>query len=503
VGILDGVVPVAGENGDIVAGVLTAISGVVGVYIGWRAMRVEVRESDAWLRSFAIDCAAIFGTSFRSADLSHANFSGAKLKSTDFRKANLTGVRWCGARMLDRVRPGDTYLANTQLRQWLIGQGINKNFDGQKLLGINLQGADLRDASFVGANLNQANLQDADLSRAKLVQTQLDRTDFTGAILTGACIEGWGITTNTKLDDVKCKYVFMRSPTSENPNPRRKPDNWKEKFKNGDFADFIKPIFDTLDLYHNQEVDPRAIAISWKKLVENNPDAELQFAAMEVKGENNLLLRLKTATNVDLSKLNAEYFDIYNQLKALAAEYKQLIAEKDVKVQTLENMFNMVLNRPIFYVENYNHQGDNVMAGGDSVQGNKTDQSRNQNISGGTINTSGVGSFSLGDLNDTVVNTINQLPSTSNPDEPGIKDLLTQLQAAIDDPQLSEDEKKQVLEQLNILAEAGKNPQNETMQKKAERAVGFLEVIAKGLEPTSKLAKASAKVLLKILAFFR
>ena len=38
-------------------------------------------------------------------------------------------------------------------------------------------------------------------------------------------------------------------------NPRRQPDNGNETFKDGDFADFIKPIVDTLD-YHNQDVDP-------------------------------------------------------------------------------------------------------------------------------------------------------------------------------------------------------------------------------------------------------
>jgi len=27
---------------------------------------------------------------------------------------------------------------------------------------------------------------------------------------------------------------------------------YKEVFEDGDFGDFIKPIFDTLDLYHNQ-----------------------------------------------------------------------------------------------------------------------------------------------------------------------------------------------------------------------------------------------------------
>ena len=64
----------------------------------------------------------------------------------------------------------------------------------------------------------------------------------------------------------------MRLPTKENPDPLRKPDNDTEVFADGEFGDFIKPIFDTLDLYHNQGVDPRAIATAFKKLAENNPN---------------------------------------------------------------------------------------------------------------------------------------------------------------------------------------------------------------------------------------
>ena len=52
------------------------------------------------------------------------------------------------------------------------------------------------------------------------------------------------------------------------------------------------------------------------------------------------------------------------------------------------------------------------------------------------------------------------------------------------------------------MGEAGQNPQDETMQKKAKRVVGFLKVIAEGVEPATKLAKACARVLPKILIFF-
>lgn len=218
-------------------------------------------------------------------------------------------------------------------------------------------------------------MQGADLSDANLKQAQLDQTDFTGAILTGACIEDWGITNQTKLDQVECKYVFMRSPTPDDPNPRRKPDNWEEEFTGNDFAEFIQPIFDTLDLYHNQGVDPRAIAISWKELAENNPDADLRFASMEVKGEDGLLLRLKANSKADLSSLNASYFTTYNQIKALTeAESQKLIAEKDNRIQQLEAIVVTALKQPKFYYEQNGNFGignmnDGEIKGDSSIAG--------------------------------------------------------------------------------------------------------------------------------------
>ncbi|MDJ0743652.1 MAG: pentapeptide repeat-containing protein [Xenococcaceae cyanobacterium MO_167.B27] len=293
--------------------VLSGIILLTTIYRGWNVAKDMKRES--WLRFFAIAVACWDGTSFYKADLTDAIFTEAKLKNADFRKANLTGVCWSEAKMLDQALIKNTYLDNLSLLQLLItGEGQNKNFDRQDLRGINLQKANLTDASFIKADLSGANLKGANLSKAKLVQTRLDRTNLTGATLTGAFIEDWGITSSTVFHGVGCKWVFMRLPPEKRPswlalpveqnlddNRRRKPDNWDDKFEGNDFADFIQPMRDTLDLYHNQGVDPRAIAISWKQLEENNPEANLRFASMEVKGENNLLLRLKTDPNANLS----------------------------------------------------------------------------------------------------------------------------------------------------------------------------------------------------------
>ncbi|MEJ1930323.1 pentapeptide repeat-containing protein [Nostoc sp. NIES-2111] len=383
-----GIAIVGAKAGAIVIPI--AIAGVIALfsaYIAWKAIKGDEEYSLIW--NTAVAFAAFGGTSFRNANLTDANFTAATLKSTDFRKAILTCTCFNKTKKLDHVRPGTTYLQKAQVRRVLVtGQGQEKNFDREDLRGVNFKRANLVDASFIGTNLSQANLQDADLSRAKLVQTQLDGTDFTGATLTGAYIQDWGITTNTKFDGVRCKYVYMRLSTKENPDPLRKPDNHKEVFADGEFGDFIQPIFDTLDLYHNQGVDPRAIAISFKHLAENHPEAELEIVAMEKRGQDKFLLRAKTAAKADKSQLSAEYFDSYNQLKALPErDIKLLLEEKDTRIRSLENMVMTALQSPKFYAENYNNQGDTKMTGdrniymgsgnyneriqGDYVQGNK------------------------------------------------------------------------------------------------------------------------------------
>nr|WP_322657094.1 pentapeptide repeat-containing protein [Dendronalium sp. ChiSLP03b]MDZ8203426.1 pentapeptide repeat-containing protein [Dendronalium sp. ChiSLP03b] len=349
--------------------IVTIAEVALSVFISRQALAGEQKYD--LIRTFAILFGIGDGTRFQESDLTDANFTGATLKSVNLLKANMTRTCWFNVKKFDIARFDNTYLEQPPVRKLVTTRlGQAQNFDHQNLRGVNLLGANLVDASFIGADLSHANLQDADLTRAKLVQTQLDGTDFTGATLTGAYIEDWNITTDTKFNGVRCKYVYMRLPTPDNPDPHRKPDNRQEVFADGEFGDFIKPIFDTLDLYHNQGVDPRAIAISFKRLAENNPDADLRIVGMEVRGENKFLLRANTAIAADKSQLSAEYFATYNQLKALAEqEVKALIAEKDSRITDLQNMVVTALQRPSFYsnVEQVGFMSNNP--GGFSVGG--------------------------------------------------------------------------------------------------------------------------------------
>ncbi|WP_407659144.1 pentapeptide repeat-containing protein [Leptothoe kymatousa] len=359
---------------------------LVSAYVGWRALKGD--ERDAWIRSVAIAFAAIGGTSFREATLTNADFSQARLKSTDIRRAVLLRTRWRDADKLDRVRPGETYLNNPKIRELVLtgnGQGqsydyllnlaginlqganlVKADFTGSILKEGNLQGVDLTNARFIGANCNGINLQDADLSGSKLVQTQLDEADLTGSTLTGAYIEDWNITTKTRLDGIRCDYVFMRLPPEDdlNSDPHRKPDDKQKTFADGEFSDFIAPMVETLDLYHNQVLDPRALAIAFHELRENNPNADLEIISMEKRGKqrDQLLVRAETSQQSDLSALHRQYFERYDYLLTLPPQAMQaLLIEKDREVQRLAGLVGTAIGRPSTQI-NKTYQGDTTVS---------------------------------------------------------------------------------------------------------------------------------------------
>ena len=191
------------------AGGLGSILVLLGNYAGWRAFNGS--EKYALIQSIAITFAATGGTTFHNADLTDADFTCATLKSTDFRRANLTRTYWHQAKMLDRARLGNSILADTAVRELLIsGNGENKSYAGANLHGANLAGANLNLSNLREAKLDQATFQHANLEGSNLSQTSSVGTDYTHAHLTGACIETWNIDVTTKLEQVDCRFVYLR-----------------------------------------------------------------------------------------------------------------------------------------------------------------------------------------------------------------------------------------------------------------------------------------------------
>jgi uncharacterized protein YjbI with pentapeptide repeats len=445
-------------NEPLVAKVAAVAIAIAIVWLGRDAglKAVALDEKFALVRTIAVALAAIGGTSFRGANLTDADFSGATLKNTDIRDAILTRTRWLGTKQLHYARVGTSYLGDTKLQQLVITtEGEGKNFDGLNLQGLNLSQANLKGASFMGANLVNTNLKGADLAKAKLVQTQLADADLTLASLTGAYIQDWGITTTTKLDGVDCKYIYMRLPTEEDPDPYRKPDNKQEEFAPGEFVDFIAPLIKTLDLYHNQSVDPRAVAVAFKNLVENHPEAQLELLAMEKRGKDKFLLKVKTTASADRSRLSQKYFDDYNLLRALPRNDPRLIiSELDEKFRSLETMF---LGLPTSLPKKVNN----------------------------------------------AQYTINQLADFIEPEKQRLKELLIQLQTVVEtDTELSVDKRTEVLEQLKIIAEVGMYPQ-EWPKQQMETAVRIVKGIMVEIPSTARLVVDSQQLLKEISQTFK
>ncbi|MEG4343627.1 pentapeptide repeat-containing protein [Microcoleus sp. A003_D6] len=474
---------------------------LTGAIIGWKAFEPSSRFPG--IARLAINLTAIAGTSFQGANLTEADFSQANLKHTDFRNANLMRTSWYDVQGLEFARLENTYLANPKIRQLVITlKGEFQNFDGLNLEGVNLQDAYLQGASFIGTNLNNANLRDANLSRAILKQAQLDGTDMTGAILTGACIEDWGITGSTNLEGLKCGYVFMRLKTTRNPNRLRKPDNWGETFAGGDFADFIKPYVDTLDLYHSQDIDPRAISIALKNLSTNHPEQELRFVAIERRGDKGLNLRFTTAPGADKSELSREYFTEYARIKKelpIAVQLK--LAEQDGEIRTLKGTIEQ-------FIKIGTHQSKIQAETIQIVQGELImTQNKGINIrsGGGSIGdisglVGGDGVVNLGTISGNVTNTIEGLPDASEPDEPNIKELLTQLQQIIEnDSDLSEPDKADLLEQVQALAEAKQTEEPAKKEGLTRKARKMFEATLSSLPQTASIVEACSKLLPTIL----
>ncbi|MEH1843470.1 MAG: hypothetical protein V7L25_00240, partial [Nostoc sp.] len=190
------------------------------------------------------------------------------------------------------------------------------------------------------------------------------------------------------------------------------------------------------------------------------------------------------------SQLSAEYFDDYNQLKALSQSQQLLLVEKDKRIISLENMVDTALKQPKFYI-----QGDTNMSdiSGINIQGSS-------NVSGIAGNSSVA---NLGTISGNVSIALTQLPDSPDAEKPGIKELLSQLQdAIIQSTYLAETDKADALIQIQAIAEAGKSPQESTKQKTAKNAITMLKGIFSGLPTVASLVEAGNKLLPAIAKLF-
>lgn len=335
-------------------------------YIGLRAMAGDKKYS--LVKAIATNICTALGTNFRGANLTDADFTGAILSNTDFRKASLKRTCWFQVKELPLARVEDTYLEDLSLRELVISKnGEGQCYDYQNLRGLNLKEANLVNASFIGADLSESNLVHANLTGAILAKVKLYGTNLSNACLTRACIEDWAISTDLIYDNISCDEIFMRLITHENKNPCRKPDDWNETFKPGDFADFIFPYIDRLKYYTKANEDPRELAkelkiemmdlyhynefkssvalIALTKLAKKNIAANLEIFSLRVLGEEKVHLKIAIRGKGNCAELNKEYWRYYREISRFSNQKIQqqieLIEKEHDKFSRLISIFTL------------------------------------------------------------------------------------------------------------------------------------------------------------------
>lgn len=348
------------------------------------------------------------------------------------------------------------------------------------------------------ANITEATFQGACLEQANLTLTQAVATNFTSSQMTGACIEAWNIESTTQLNNVDCRFVYLlEHPKPKTDDRERRPSSGN--FQPGEFTKLFEEVLNTVDFIFRNGIDWKAFVNAFQNVQNQNEDTELALQSIENKGDGVVVVKVGVHDGADKEKIHSDFTQSYQlALQAVEEKYKAQLQAKDEQIVIyrqqsgeMAEIVRLLANKPI------NVQVDNKVENKNMT--NSNDASRKFENSG-TLNNSGT--INLGEISGTVTNTINELPASSEPEKPGIKELLTQLQAAIEaDTNLPQEDKAEALEQVKALAETAKSPQDGAMQKVAKTAIKILKGTIASLPSATKLVEQCSNLLPLISTF--
>lgn len=312
----------------------------LGCVISYRTIKGDPR--DAWLREFALAFASWGGTSFYSAIVTDADFTGATLKNCDLRAKSLIRTRFKGVNNLDLARVGKNLLSQPNVRELLINPniGYKKNYFKANLRGANLDDADLKEANLSQADLSEASFKNADLRDSNLTEVNAINTNFTHVYLTGACLEGWNIDQSTILDNIDCQYVYFLNNKQE-----RRPSSGD--FEPGEFSRLFKQVLDSIVLIFKNGVNWKAFASAFKEVQVKHQETPLEIETIENKGEGMVVIKVKVSPNANKAKIHQDFVSDYQfNLKQIEASYQKQLAgkekENDISNQHINSLENIV-----------------------------------------------------------------------------------------------------------------------------------------------------------------
>ncbi|MBD2518486.1 pentapeptide repeat-containing protein [Nostoc sp. FACHB-973] len=470
---------------------LIAVSIVIFASVIIARQSIKGSPNFAWIREKSVFWAAIGGTSFYKADLTDACFDGAHLPYTDFRKANLTRTSFKGVTGLEFSRLEGTILENLKVRKLLVTKrGNNEDYTGAKFNGANLTNADLTGATLSGINA-------------------LD-VDFSEATLSGACIQEWNINKNTRFTGVKCSHVYLKCIKQGDRIilSEGKPDSGE--FQDGEFEKWISELQKTIDLIFKEGLNWRAFMFSLAQTAINHEGLDLSRYSI-TRDQNLVFAKIGLFAGADHRAIHEEFTSCYeNAVKLIDSNYQLILQAKDEELERLRELFtsNYQIVRELASVVAGTGRQVLIQGTGNRIymlnQAGDIMESKNEGINiggnvggnldtGDKISTGGdmnlTGSSLTGNLNN-VTNTNQQLSNVKTDSTDDLAKILSILQKSIgDDAALSESQKKEALEAVEIIAEEGKKPQGERALKFCSMAVNALKGLTSTVSDASKLAE--------------
>jgi len=482
-------IPIDFTSSTAIALAFNAVLSLLSVYIGWKAAVGD--PGFALLRRIVIPIVTIGGTSFRDADLTDANFTRARLKGADLRGAMLVRTCWRKVRKLSLARLGNSYLQDDRIRQLVIrGEGQNQNFERTDLRRINLNGANLSGADLAGADLSETTLQSSNLFGARLVRSRFDRADLSEACLTGIVLEDWTGMRNARLDKVECKYVFLASLNRE--APERIPP--QEDFQPDEFRIFSRSVLDTLDIYHNRDLNPQTAEAALNSLAADYFSGKadrLELVALQ-ETEDKAIIKLRVPEQANRALLLAEYFARYFPLLHAGSgqSASDVLPAGACNITRLSELFEALSQHPSETLYFYNNEplilGEMVNTSIDKRRIQKID------MGGGNLIASGAGALSTGDISGIVANTIlpQQAEPAIEPESATLRGLLLQVQDAIAaTPNLIDTERAEALRQTDLLHIIVSGAWEKTIEQQASRAIKILKGITMEVPTATRFAE--------------
>jgi uncharacterized protein YjbI with pentapeptide repeats len=289
----------------------------------------------------AIYISTYYGTCFNRSDLSNVNLECALLADTNLSGANLTHTNFYKTKQIDLARVDQTILRNSLVRDLLVTHaGSDRNYKNCDLNGAYLANANLSKANLTGANLHNTNLSHAQLRYVNLTRTIALDTNFQGATLTGACIEDWSIDRTTKLANISCDYIYLKSQSKE-----RSPSSGI--FNPGDFTRLFQEVWNTVELIFQHGIDWASFNTAWQQIQIENEGLPLAIHSIERKGEGTIVVKVEVPLDIDKTKLHQDFNAAYDlQLQSIEQRHQVELAGRDREIaiyQSQQTQLNHIL----------------------------------------------------------------------------------------------------------------------------------------------------------------